>query len=172
MVGNFGIKNWWEKRERKCYRYLWHSQSLTFRHPTPQGKEGLLIYINFLPCSLLFLSSCCRPYQKKVEKFHRFSLSRAQRQNQAALAAIICSMWLRSTGLNALSQPGCKSWPVQILWLFSGVHLWHVSVFTDYPWDVALLPTVILDQEGCSYFGPEFYYYLTSLLLVKTSCIL
>ena len=60
--------------------------------------------------------------------------------------------------------------PVQILWLFSGVHPQHVSVFTDcFHWDVALLPTVILDQEGCSYFGPRFPTYChPSLLLVKT----
>lgn len=98
---------------RKCYRYLWHSQSLTFSHPTPQRQKGRFCFGN-LHCKfspMLFSSSppAAGPTRKKLKSStnsvfpgHR---DRTRQHWQPSFAA--CR--LRSTGLNALSQPGCKS---------------------------------------------------------------
>ena len=106
-------KNWSERSEKKALQVSLASQSLTFSHPAPQRQKGRFCLGNphckFSPMPFSSSPPAACPTRKKLKSStnsvfpgHR---DRTRQHWQPSFA--VCS--LRSTGLNALSQPGSKS---------------------------------------------------------------
>lgn len=132
--------DWNERWEESVISILGISVPDLIATQLPKGKrEGFALEmytVNFLPGPSPPLLLQALP---EVQSFHKFSLSRAQRQSQAALAAMICSMWAAE----------CRFKCTHTDWLQG-----HCQ-YRYYSWFQESIPSM-LEQEGYSSSSPRF----------------